>query len=753
MTLPTDPRCGPEGSAEGIRLAKYWLGQIKKADNLQARYVKRGRAIERRYRDERNRSEEEGQRRANYLWANTQQILPALYGKVPLPIAERRFGDKDPVGRAAAQIIERALRNDMESDQFNDSVSCAVLDYLLAGRGVCWVRYEPQFEQGTSIPAYGQSDVADEQGDIEDTEDEETPSDEHLEDTGDRLLKESCPIDYIQWEDIYFFPAKARTWAEVRAIGKRLYMSKDELKEWFGSSIGKGIPLQRDDKARREGKNPDDIFDDKGHVYEIWDKDNREVIWVADGYQFLAGVIEDPLELEHFWPIPKPLIANSTNTSMIPIPFYIQYQDQARHIDELTQRISQNVKATKVAGVYNATMESIARVLDESVENELIPEMKWSRFMEGNGGFGGNISLFPIETVAKTLEVLVPAKEAAIREMDRLTGITDILRGASSPDGRETLGGQRLKNTAGKSRLRDQQDDVAEFCRGIVRIKAEIMAKHFSSRALIDMSGALYEEGLGAGDVMALKAGYVSDQVPAVPQALPAPATSPTGLPSASPGGGSNIVPMPGVEQPQPAELKLLAALQRISAAIRLLRDDYARGFRIDIEVDSTLVMDEEADKEARNEFIKSITVFLGEAGKLAMANPAIVPLLGKLLQFTVRGYRVGRDLEMAIEEFCEQAEQQAKAAASQPKPPSPEQVKAHAEQVKGQNALVQQQLDTKARLAEIAAEDRSNQADIQKTAMEIEMEKMRGEIEQLKALIDLKKIQADSMRPIHAAI
>src|SRR5258708_21523469 len=154
MSLPSDPRCGPKGSPEGRRIAKYWLGQIKKVDDQQKRFVKRGRSIEKRYRDERSRSEEEGQRRANYLWANTQIIFPALYGKAPLPIAERRFRDKDPIGRAAAQIIERALRNEMETDQFHDSVGSAVLYYFLSGKRAFSGTYEPQFEPRHSLSAY-----------------------------------------------------------------------------------------------------------------------------------------------------------------------------------------------------------------------------------------------------------------------------------------------------------------------------------------------------------------------------------------------------------------------------------------------------------------------------------------------------------------------------------------------------------------------------------------------------------------------
>src|SRR5258708_1408858 len=763
MSLPTDPRCGPKGSPEGRRLAKYWLGQIKKVDDQQKRFVKRGRSIEKRYRDERSRSEEEGQRRANYLWANTQIIFPALYGKAPLPIAERRFRDKGRIGGAAAKIIERALRNDMETDQFHDSVGSAVLDYLLSGKGACWVRYEPQFEQGLSIPVYGQSDLRDEQGEIE--EDKEDNEEEKLEDTGDRLIKESAPVDYIPWEDYYQAPARARTHSEVRAKGKRIYMSRSEMCEWFGDEIGKAIPLQRDDKARREGKSSDEEVEDKGHIYEWWDIDTREVYWVAEGYEHLCGVIDDPLELTQFWPSPRCLCANATNNSIIPIPFYIQYQDQARQIDELTQRISQLVKACKVAGVYNAAAGEIARLLDESVENELLPVDRWQAFAE-NKGLAGQISLLPLEEIVKALEVLVIAKQKAVEEMDRLTGITDIIRGVTT-DGRETLGGQKLKNNNGKTRLRQQQDEVARFCRDLVRIKAEIMSKHFSSRSLIDASGALYEEGLGIADVMSLGMGGPSEPMQAQPQLQSPQSNAP----------GSNVVPFPapagmpqgGTLSPIPAALgsnfgqqsdeqKILQALTKIKAALTLLRDDYQRGFRVDIEVDSTIVGDEQADKESRNEFIGSVTTFLKEAGQLAMANPMIVPLLGKLLQFGVRGYRVGRDLEQTIEEFCDQAEKQAKVQAQQPKKPTPEEIKAQSQAAKDKAELQREamasqseqktaQIEAGAKAAQAQSDVAQSQADTAQRAMELEIEKLRVAVEQMKLMFEAKQAQHEHVR------
>ena len=85
-----------------------------------------------RYRDERYRvSNEDGARRYSSYGLNVEILKPALYGRVPIPIAERRFKDKDPTGRGAAQIIERALRNEVEICGYHEAMGQAVNDYLL----------------------------------------------------------------------------------------------------------------------------------------------------------------------------------------------------------------------------------------------------------------------------------------------------------------------------------------------------------------------------------------------------------------------------------------------------------------------------------------------------------------------------------------------------------------------------------------------------------------------------------------------
>jgi hypothetical protein len=854
MAVQLDELAGPDGGDESRRLAKFWLDQINYVkDNSQHKHwVKRGETIVKRYRDERNRTDEEGQRRYNALWSNIEILKPALYGKTPLPIAERRFKDPDPAGRTAAQILERALRNEIEICGFHDALNAAVTDYLLPGRGTVWVRYEPEIEEGVSLPPESQTDMRDTQGELpgrhtppteqetqtttpggrtrprlinheevkqevdDDQPEEQTPEEEKLEATGDRVIRESTPVDFVEWCDFFTFPVRARNWTEVTGIGKRVYMSRDQMKRRFGSVVGKGIPLEKDTRGDRvQNTMLQSADEDKGQVYEIWSKTDKCLYWVAMGYDHLCDRKEDPLQLEFFYPTPRPLYANPSNNTLIPVPDFIQYQDQAIQVDELTQRIAMLTKACKMCGVYNAAAKDIQRLFNESIENELIPVDDWAAFAE-KGGVEGNWSLMPVQVIKDVINELMMVKQKQIEEMDRLTGINDILRGTS--DARETLGGVRLKSNNTGTRLTHRQNEVARFARDTVRIMADIMAQHFSPQSLIEASGALYEEGLCKDDMPSLSA---LNQPPAAPGQGPltppsqAPATSmgqsaPGGArspSSAAPPGvipgpppGSNVVPLrpqmpgapppggqgmpgmppggpqmaPGAGMPPPMDPELqrkLCALQAISKAIDLIRDERLRGFRVDIEVDSTIFADAAQEKQDRTEFMTSVTGFLVQALPLGAQLPPLVPLLGKLLTFGVRGYRVGRDLEMAIEEFAEKAEafaqEAAQKAASQPDPIQAKmqiegkkadaqiqaiQMKTQGEGIAAKAELENQQMENQNTQQENQADMASKQMDLKMKEMEMQIQELKGQVEKFKAHHEMQMAMMPPPPPSAAA-
>jgi hypothetical protein len=223
---------------------------------------------------------------------------------------------------------------------------------------------------------------------------------------------------------------------------------------------------------------------------------------------------------------------------------------------------------------------------------------------------------------------------------------------------------------------------------------------------------------------------------------LPVPGMPPQGglQPTSTPfnqgvGGQQSHPPPPSVLQPpEPADQKMQRKMALIADAIALLRQDKLRGFRIDIETDSTIQGDAQQEKEQRIQFVEGVTKFIEISAQTVAMAPEFAPLAAKMLQFAVRGFRVGRDLESAIEDFCEKAEMDAKAAAANPQQKQdPEAIKAQAVMIKAQGEINSQQIEAASEAQNKQMEAQIKQMDVAMKRMEIQIAEMRAEAEMAK--------------------
>ena len=252
----------------------------------------------------------------------------------------------------------------------------------------------------------------------------------------------------------------------------------------------KNVPLQ-DQNDDIDSKNPmtaKATYGKKAKVAEIWNKRTKKVCWVAKGYPQALDERDDPLELEGFFPCPKPLLATTTNGSMIPVPDYCEYEDQAQELDNLTQRIYLLVKACKAVGVFNAEFKELGRLFTEGVDNKLFPVTAWAAMSE-KGGLKGAIDMLDTSAIIRTLQQLYQSREVVKQSIYEICGISDILRGATNAS--ETLGAQQLKANFGSLRLRATQGDVARFATDLFRIKAQIICKFYPPELIVEMSGVM----------------------------------------------------------------------------------------------------------------------------------------------------------------------------------------------------------------------------------------------------------------------
>jgi hypothetical protein len=456
-----------------------WYKTIASYERTFKRWEARVDRIIKRYKDD-SRYDRNPNARFNILWSNVQTIQPAIFARLPRPDVSRRFRDNDPVGRVASMMLERALEFEIEHyGDYKSAMNNSVLDRLLGGRGVAWVRYEPHF-------------AADKEGEPEDgyqvTEDsDEAETDEGMErENPERIEYECAPVDYCHWREFGHSPG-ARTWEEVTCVWRKVYMSRPALVERFGEELGYKIPLDTKPTDDKNSYKPmEGIYE--AVIYEIWDKETGKVIWLSKSLGKIVDERDDPLQLECFFPCPKPLFSTLTTDSLEPIPDFVIYQDQARELDTLADRIEGLINALKVRGVYDASSSELQRLFSEGENNTLIPVDNWQAFAEKQG-MKGAIDLVDITPFAQALAQCYQAMEQVKGQIYELMGIADIQRGQSDPN--ETLGAQIIKSNNASGRLKTMQHAVVDFATSLLTIKAQIICNHFTDETLVQISGAM----------------------------------------------------------------------------------------------------------------------------------------------------------------------------------------------------------------------------------------------------------------------
>ena len=454
-----------------------WYNAIGSYERTYKKWEGRAEKILKRYRDD-SRTQNNPNARFNILYSNVQTVIPAIFARLPRPDVSRRFRDNDPVGRVASMMLERALEYELEHyTDYKSAMDSAVFDRMIGGRGTAWVRYEPHIVAGEEAPEDGLQvtediDEADEtQGGLENESQE-------------RIEYECAPIDYVHWKD--FGHSVARTWEEVTAVWRKVYMNRDALVERFGEEVGYQIPLDSTPQDTKTYAHQQDMVM-QAVIYEIWDKETGTALWISKSLGKILDERPDPLQLENFWPCPKPLYSNLTTENLEPLPDFTMYQDQARELDTLADRIDGLINALKVRGVYDASSSELQRLFSEGENNTLIPVQNWMAFAEKQG-MKGAIDLVDIAPFANALMSCYQAMEQVKGQIYEIMGIADIQRGQTDPN--ETLGAQIIKSNNASGRLKTMQHAVVNFATTLLNIKAQIICNHFSEDTIIKISGA-----------------------------------------------------------------------------------------------------------------------------------------------------------------------------------------------------------------------------------------------------------------------
>jgi hypothetical protein len=652
-----------------LRASKPWLDAIKESEKYFQTYHDKCDNIAKLYADLKGLSGTNTERQMQIFWANLEVLKPSIYSRPPVPVVASRFKDRKEINRHAAEILERCLITSFDAEDINETMKMARDDVAMFARGVVWQRYE-QDDQDNEKVVYDHLDRKD-------------------------FLHEPC-----------------RKWKENGWAARRSWLTRKQMEARFNETSKQWTQAEFAERKKED----DYSGEKKACVWELWSKTKNVVVWVTPGIDDVLDVREPFLELENFFPCPKPAYGTVQPGSLIPVPDFLYYKDQVEEINELTARISALAEALRVKGFYAGGNEDIAGAIETAMKQQdnqaiLIPVPNFAAM--GGASLRDAIIWLPVDQIAAVIVQLIGLRKQIIDDVYQITGLSDIMRGATDPN--ETLGAQQLKSQYGSVRVRDRQEELVRVSRDMTRISGEIMAENFQPQTLMAMSQ--YDAVPSAQSIQ--------QQVMQIKQQIMQAASNPQMVQQAQ----QNPEQAQQLLQQAQGQIKELESKVTAEQVFEFLRDQRMRPFTLEIETDSTIHPDENANKQRVTEFLGALASALAQLSPMVAAQPETAPFAAEVLKFAVSPFRAGRELEAAIDDFAEQV----KETASKPKPnPEAEAMKMEQE-MKGQELQIKQaevQNKTMEMQQKAQLEGQKTQADISKVKAEID--KIYAEIEKM---------------------
>jgi hypothetical protein len=202
------------------------------------------------------------------------------------------------------------------------------------------------------------------------------------------------------------------------------------------------------------------------------------------------------------------------------------------------------------------------------------------------------------------------------------------------------------------------------------------------------------------------------------------------------------MMPNPAFQQwmqlKQMRDQEMARRQKQFMAACSLIKEDAAKSYKIDIEADSTVAADEQAEKQSRTEFLQAMTPFLEGMIPLAQGSPALLPLISELIMFGVRAFPTSRTLEDAFETALQKMQQMPPAPppGKQGNTKSPMEIQAQAQTEQGKIAAdvhdtqVKAQTEQQSDAVKAQMEQQANAVKLQQIASQeqIAREKLQAE-------------------------
>ena len=408
----------------------------------------------------------------NILHSNVETIVPAIYNSTPVPDIRPRWPQKaqpvmmegqppqekpsDPY-QDVSDLIERAITVQIDDSSLDVEVEGAAQDGFLAGRGLVRIRITAD-ENETTIDRIAGDNETEEQIEL-------------------TVSNERVKFEVVPWRD--YREGSARRFGDIPWVAYKHYVTAEDMENFDGDMIASQATAENAPTLANEGDTSD------VPVWEIWDKATLKVKFVRESDGVILREQDDPLGLTGFFPSPKPIQPIGLTGKRTPIVPYSVYKKQALELDAVTKRIKAITSGLKVRGAIAGDAENIQKVADAG-DNELVA-IENVEGLAQTGGLDKAIIWWPVDKAIAVLRELYIARDQIKQLIYEITGISDIVRGASKSG--ETLGAQQIKTQWGSLRIKKMQRQVERHVRDLFVLSSEAIANNFTLTTLGEITG------------------------------------------------------------------------------------------------------------------------------------------------------------------------------------------------------------------------------------------------------------------------
>lgn len=633
------------------------------------------------------------------LWNSIFKIRqPLCLSRVGIPVGKDTTQDgNDGVGATAAILIERLAKSFSRESDFFDVLCACRDDFLATDFATARVYYEckkvtqevkerltPQrLPSGEMVLVDSMGQIVNAQTVLQDDEGYFLETEETID-----IDEESVCLEPVLYREILIDP-DIRRWKRCKRVAFEERFSRTQFARIFGRTALESLTRAEFEKFGASEASPKD---QNILVWQYWDEYSKETKWLPEnGEEFIEprdysipveheeeeGYETNGLyDLEQFLPVVAPLVINAPTESFWPNPEYYQLVDLLEDIHSIFSRMFRLTKAIVSRLLYDKSIDGLREALAEAADGDQFGVPNLAAALTAAGGSLNNVVQYiDIKPLVESLAELDQRLEANLNKVYKLTGTSDLLQGFVTDQTDRTFGERQMQEKYSLNQVAERQRKMAEFVCNCFRLCCEVAIKNFKDESLA---------------------------IRIMPQTLP--------------------------EEHKP----------RYQAALQMLKENPKR-FRVELETDSTIALDEDYQKAASIELVNALTTAVEKTANIAQQAPELAYLELHALKFLLQQHRQGKLFQGEVVQAIDNIMQKMQIAAQNKKEPFDKDA--------SDAALKAQELNDKAVLKQMEIQS-TERIEFQRLNQQAQLENFRAERDQalanMKAQVDGFKAQMD---------